>query len=186
MTRLHALSPRRVCETMTSAPASGAFGGHRTSFLHAPASARSPAEEAFAVQQSISWPRLMLATALQQKLLVAICGQRQSCPLDSVARGNDGDHKCLIQSVLLNKCPSNSLSTVIRAASDQTVSLQLLIIEGEWQSLLLTGTGKGTSMLTDHFRDPMTLDRIQSTAAAPYLDDFADALTGLCNSEGGK
>jgi len=41
-------------------------------------------------------------------------------------------------------------------------------------------------MLTDHFRDPMTLDRIQSTAGAPYLDIFADALTGLCNSEGGK
>jgi hypothetical protein len=40
-------------------------------------------------------------------------------------------------------------------------------------------------MLTDHFRDPMTLDRIQSTAGAPYLDIFADALTG-CNSEGGK
>ena len=32
-------------------------------------------------------------------------------------------------------------------------------------------------MLTDHFRDPRTLDRIQSTAAAPYLDVFADALT---------
>jgi len=49
-----------------------------------------------------------------------------------------------------------------------------------------TGTGKATSMLTDHFRDPMTLDRIQSTAAAPYLDVFADALTALCNSEGAK
>jgi hypothetical protein len=32
-------------------------------------------------------------------------------------------------------------------------------------------------MLTDHFRDPRMLDRIQSTAAAPYLDVFADALT---------
>ena len=32
-------------------------------------------------------------------------------------------------------------------------------------------------MLTDHFRDPRTLDRIQSTVAAPYLDVFADALT---------
>ena len=40
-----------------------------------------------------------------------------------------------------------------------------------------TGTRKGTSILTDHFRDPRTLDRIQSTAAAPYLDVFADALT---------
>src|SRR5215472_15767159 len=44
-------------------------------------------------------------------------------------------------------------------------------------SLPSTGTGKGTSMLTDHFRDPRTLDRIQSTAAAPYLDVFADAPT---------
>jgi hypothetical protein len=32
-------------------------------------------------------------------------------------------------------------------------------------------------MVTDHFRDPRTLDRIQSTAAVPYLDVFADALT---------
>jgi len=31
-------------------------------------------------------------------------------------------------------------------------------------------------MLTDHFRDSRTLDRIQSTAAAPYFDVFADAL----------
>jgi hypothetical protein len=44
-------------------------------------------------------------------------------------------------------------------------------------SLPSTGTGKGTSMLTGHFRNPRTLDRIQSTAAAPYLDVFADALT---------
>jgi hypothetical protein len=44
-------------------------------------------------------------------------------------------------------------------------------------------------MLTDYLRDPMTLDRIQSTAGAPYLYIFyifADALTGLCNFEGGK
>src|SRR5215475_11900241 len=34
-------------------------------------------------------------------------------------------------------------------------------------SLPSTGTGKRTSMLTDHFRDPRTLNRIQSTAAAP-------------------
>jgi hypothetical protein len=75
----------------------------------------------------------------------------QPSPGRGPSRGGAGG-KCLIQSVLLNKCLSNSLSTVIRAASDQTVSLQLLIIEVEWQSLLLTGTGKGTSMLTDHFR----------------------------------
>jgi hypothetical protein len=41
-------------------------------------------------------------------------------------------------------------------------------------------------MLTDYFRDPMSLDRIQSTAGAPYLYIFADALTGLGNFEGGK
>jgi hypothetical protein len=32
-------------------------------------------------------------------------------------------------------------------------------------------------MLTDHFRHPRTLGPIQSTAATPYLDVFADALT---------
>jgi hypothetical protein len=34
--------------------------------------------------------------------------------------------------------------------------------------------------------DPMTLDRIQSTAAAPYLDAFADALTGYAILRVGK
>jgi integrase/recombinase XerD len=32
-------------------------------------------------------------------------------------------------------------------------------------------------MLTSHFRDPRTLNRIQSTPAEPYLDAFAEALT---------
>jgi hypothetical protein len=55
-----------------------------------------------------------------------------------------------------------------------------------YQSVPSAGRGTGTFMLTDYFRDPMALDRIQSTAGAPYLYIFADALTSLCNFEGGK
>jgi integrase/recombinase XerD len=36
---------------------------------------------------------------------------------------------------------------------------------------------KGDIMLTNHFRDTRTLNRIQSTPAAPYLDAFAATLT---------